>query len=289
MESVLNSIICDDVLAGLKRIPDDYVHLIVTSPPYNLRINYDGYKDNLPHAKYLDWMKQVWAECKRVLVHGGRLCINIATTTNKDEDIIDKVHALHVDFIVQLRELGYIYRGDVVWCKQNAATTRTTSAPWGSYMLPSCPHIRRNTEYVLFASKGDIKLEGDPRMSDLTKDEFHAYTLSEWRFSPETRDKRHPVPFPSELAKRCIKLFSYVGNTVLDPFVGSGTTATTAHSLGRQYIGIDQSKKYCKIAVQHLQLADQELRLKGGYKFTPSVDLISKAQSTPVNKLHVFS
>ena len=107
-------------------------------------------------------------------------------------------------------------------------------------------------------------------MCDLTKEEFHAWTLSEWKITPETRKTWHPVPYPRELVKRCIKLFSYVGNTVLDPFNGSGTTTTTALELGRHYIGIDNSEKYCKKAEQDAERVKKEMEISGPYKFTPS-------------------
>jgi len=98
MSSVLNTVINEDVIKGLKLIPDNSVELVITSPPYNLSINYDGYDDNLAHADYLAWMKSVWIECYMVLVDGGRICINVALTTNKEEEILEKIHPLHVDF-----------------------------------------------------------------------------------------------------------------------------------------------------------------------------------------------
>lgn len=107
-------------------------------------------------------------------------------------------------------------------------------------------------------------------MCDLTKAEFHEWTLSEWKMAPETRKSSHPVPFPRELVKRCVKLFSYVGNVVLDPFNGSGTTTSTAYELGRKYIGIDNCEEYCKIARNELKRIKQEFSISGPYKFTPS-------------------
>lgn len=249
-------------------MPSGSVHLIVNSPPFNVGIDYSNHDDKMPHADYLDWMKRVWRECKRVLVEGGRICINVDATMNLEENgLPERVHPLHVDFTNQIRELGYIYRGEICWTKQNAPGKATA---WGSYCLCSNPHIRRNSEYIILASKDSLKLEGDNMMCDLTPAEFHEWTLSEWKMTPQSQQKGHPAPFPRELAKRCIKLFSYVGNTVLDPFNGSGTTTTTAYELGRVAIGIDNSEKYCKIARTGLRQTDQEFKTVGPYKFIPS-------------------
>lgn len=277
---MINSIVCDDVLLGLKKIPDESVHLIVCSPPYNVGIEYDGYSDDLSHSQYLSWTKQVWQECKRVLVSGGRICINIDATMNLDESedaLIERVHPLHVDFTNQLRELGYIYRAEIIWKKEHCPGSKTS---WGSYTLCSNPHIRRNTEYVVMASKDSLRLDGDPMMCDLTKDEFHAWTLSEWRIQPETNNTSHPVKYPKELVKRCVKLLSYVGNTVLDPFCGSGTTTTTAIELGRNYIGIDQSKKYCETARRNAAQAKRMLEMEGGYQFIPAPIHVKQASDS---------
>jgi DNA modification methylase len=269
-------IVCCDVLEGLARIDDNSIHLIVTSSPFNVGIEYDKHTDTMPHAQYLSWMNQIWCECYRILVPGGRICINIDATMNLEENgLPERVHPLHVDFTNQLREIGYIYRGEICWTKQNAPGKDTA---WGSYCLCSNPHIRRNSEYVILACKESLKLEGDPMLCDLTKDEFHEWTLSEWKIQPETSNKGHPVPFPRELVYRCIKLFSYVGNVVLDPFNGSGTTTTTAIELGRKWIGIDNSEKYCRIAQYSADQAMTELELAGGYKFKPAPIHVKEAQ-----------
>ena len=272
-----DSIVCSDVLDGLDRVRENSVHLIVTSPPFNVGIGYDQHADTMPHNEYLSWVKDVWKACFRVLVKGGRICINIDATMNLNdrEKYPERVHPLHVDFTNQLRDLGYIYRGEICWTKQNAPGKDTA---WGSYCLCSNPHIRRNSEYIILASKEDLSLEGDNMMCDLTKEEFHEWTLSEWKISPETSKKGHPVPYPRELVRRCIKLFSYVGNTVLDPFNGSGTTTTTALEHGRHYIGIDNSSKYVAFAKENAAQMRQELKFSGGYSFIPAPITVKKAQ-----------
>ncbi len=273
-----NSIVCADVLDGLSRIREESVHLIICSPPFNVGICYKNHEDTMPHADYLSWIRNIWKACKRVLVVGGRICINIDATMNLEgnpEDRKERVHPLHVDFTNQLRELGYIYRGEICWTKQNAPGKDTA---WGSYCLCSNPHIRRNSEYIILASKGVLKLDGDNMQCDLTKEEFHEWTLSEWKMKPETRSKGHPAPYPMELVYRCVKLFSYVGNTVLDPFNGSGTTTAVALALGRQYIGIDNSDTYCRIAKEAIKRLEEEQIIRGPYKFTPAPAVCKEAQ-----------
>ena len=274
MDRKVNKIICEDVLVGLRSLDSHSVHLIVTSPPYNVGINYSDCSDDMPHQKYLQWINEVWKECYRILVRGGRICINIDATMNlegKPEDRKERVHPLHVDFTNQLRDLGYLYRGEIGWFKQNAPGKNTA---WGSYCLPSNPHIRRNHEYIIVASKETLKLDGDHMMSDITPEEFHAWTLSEWSMKPETTKRNHPAPFPRELVLRCIKLFTFVDNVVLDMFNGSGTTTTTALELGRRYIGIDNSAVYCKYARKSIHEIQSDLG--GGYTFIPSPTLLKQ-------------
>lgn len=274
----MNQIICDDVLKGLSELSESSVHLIVTSPPFNVGIDYKKHNDTMPHKDYLSWMYKVWEACYRVLVPGGRICINIDATMNLEENgEPERVHPLHVDFTNQLRDIGYIYRAEICWTKQNAPGKDTA---WGSYCLCSNPHIRRNSEYIIVASKDSLKLDGDHMKCDLTKEEFHEWTLSEWKMTPETKQKGHPVPYPRELVKRCVKLFSYVGNVVLDPFNGSGTTTTTAYELGREYIGIDNCEDYCRIARKSAKDIDGERLISGPYSFTPAPVACSEAQNT---------
>lgn len=264
----INNIICNDVLKTLKEIDNNTIHLIVTSPPFNIGVKYLDYSDNLPHEQYLTWMKEVWTECYRILVTGGRICINIDATMNLEEDgLIERVHPLHVDFTNQLREIGYIYRAEIIWIKQNSPGKKTA---WGSYTSCSNPHIRRNTEYIIMASKEDLKLDGDSMKSDITPEEFHEWTMSEWIFKPETSVKGHPAAFPVQLPYRCIKLLSYVGNTVLDPFNGTGTTTTVAHELGRNYIGIDISPTYCEYARKRIKNDSFE------YTYTPAPVILER-------------
>jgi len=248
--SLLNTIMLDDVLDGLKKIPDESVHLVLSSPPYNIQL--EGYRnrnDDDPYKVYVDWLKKIFVECKRILVDGGRLVINIDSVRNRQDDE-EYMRPIAGDLINIGREIGLKYRTEICWYKQNWSGRATA---FGSYMSCSNPAIRRNHEYIMVWSKGSWKLEGDPELSDMTNEEFQNWTFSTWFIQPETQNLNgHPAPFPEELAKRVIKLFSYRGNTVVDPFMGTGTTGLMAKVLGRNYIGIDNSESDVVYARQRI-------------------------------------
>jgi len=241
IDSIKNKIMCCDVLDGLKEIPDESVEFVVSSPPYNVNLKgYGNRDDNEPYAVYLEWLKKIFIECKRILVKGGRIAINIDAMTNRQEDNdVEYVRPIYGDLIKIGREIGLNFRTDICWYKQNAVGKKTA---WGSWQACSNPIIRRNHEYILVWSKDDWRLDGDIEQSDLSKKEFEQWTFSTWFISPETRNLNgHPAPFPEELVVRLIKLFTYKGNTVVDPFMGTGTTGVVAKTLRRNYIGIDNS------------------------------------------------
>jgi len=254
---MINKIVHTDVLDGVKSLADKSIHLTVTSPPYNVKIDYDNHVDNAPYKDYLDWLKKIFTEVYRATVHGGRCAINIDMTANakgqRDEEYI---RAIYPHLYNLMKEIGWKFRTEICWYKQNAVGSPTC---WGSYCSNSDPFIRRNHEYVLIWSKGDWRLDGDIELSDMTKKEFETYTLSTWFITPETRKSIlsvHPAPFPEELAQRIIKLFSYRGNTILDVFCGSGTVPYMSKLLGRNYIGLDNSKSYCAFARSRIETVD---------------------------------
>ncbi|MFW6158866.1 MAG: DNA-methyltransferase [Planctomycetota bacterium] len=236
----LDTIICGDALATLRRLPAESVHLMITSPPYNLDKPYANHDDDLDYAEYLEWMAQVWAAAKRVLVRGGRLCINIGE--NKRQNITEPTYSA---FIRQLVELDMLYRGTVIWNKHSAAK----HCAWGSWKSCSNPHIVPRHEYIVIFSRDQFKLEGDAEKSDLTSDEFMTATRSVWEFGPESKKRvGHPAPFPRTLPERLIKFYSYRGNVVLDMFAGSGTVGLVAAELDRRFVLIDNSPDYCELA-----------------------------------------
>ena len=238
-------IVVGDAREALARLPRESVHLAVTSPPYNIRIPYRGYSDNLAPAEYLATLKEVWRELLRTLVPGGRFVLNVAPTSIKD------FRPIHHDLSRDLRDLGYIMRTEIIWYKQ----TMGRRTAWGSWRSPSNPHIVPSWEYVLVFSKGQWRLPGDPHAVDITAREFERFSDGFWQIPPERRRNGHPAPFPEELIERLVKFYSYRGNLVLDMFGGTGTVAAVARRLGRHYLHIDASHDYCRLAADRVRRA----------------------------------
>ncbi len=241
----LDKIICGDCLEMLSQIPDNTVHLAVTSPPYNLGLNYDTHNDNLEYEHYLDWLKKVWIETKRVLIPGGRFALNIAPTSIKN------FRPIHHDLGNQLREIGLIFRTEILWYKQ----TMGRRTAWGSWKSPANPHIVPSWEYILVFSKDIWRLGGNQEKADITADEFKRFSDGFWYIPPESQRRGHPAPFPEELIYRLIKFYTYKENVVLDMFGGTGTIAVVAYKTGRHFIHIDLSSQYCATAAKRLEVA----------------------------------
>jgi DNA modification methylase len=274
-------VICGDCLAVMRAMPEASVHLAITSPPYNVGLEYDGHDDRKSYEEYLAWLRPIWQELLRVLAPGGRFALNIAPTSIKD------FRPIHYDLAAQLRGLGFLMRTEILWYKQ---TMRRRTA-WGSFRSPSNPHIIPSWEYVLVFSKGSWYLEGDKAKSDITSEEFIQFSDGFWEIHPETagrqpflkslyaprrggRDRHdveerqqqekkeaHPAPFPEKLIYRLIKFYSYRGNVVLDPFGGTGTVAVVARQTGRHFVHIDLSERYCGITAERLRADRSQLRL----------------------------
>jgi len=243
LDRVIDRVICGDCLEVMKAIPDESVHLAITSPPYNLGLEYKNYVDQKAYDEYLDWLDRVWSETRRVLVSGGRLALNIAPTSIKN------FRPIHYDIAKRVTEkLGMIMRTEILWYKQ----TMKKRTAWGSWKSPRNPHILPSWEYVLFFSKDKWQLEGEPRDADSTAEEFMRFSDGFWYIPPESQRKGHPSPFPEELIYRLIKFYTYKGNTVLDMFGGTGTVAVVAARTGRHYIHIDVSEEYCEITRNRL-------------------------------------
>jgi len=234
-----------DAREVLDRLPAEVVELAITSPPYNVRIPYRGYTDDLPPEEYLRWLKGVWTSLHRVLVPGGRFVLNVAPTSIKN------FRPIHHDLSRDLRDLGYIMRTEIIWYKQ----TMGRRTAWGSWRSPSNPHIVPSWEYVLVFSKGQWRLPGDPNSVDISAKEFERFSDGFWQIPPERRRNGHPAPFPEELIERLVKFYSYRGNLVLDMFGGTGTVAAVARRLGRHYLHIDASHDYCRIAAERVREA----------------------------------
>ena len=298
----LNRIICGDARA-MSAVPDASVQLVITSPPYNVAKDYSDHDDNLTLDQYVSLLNAVWQECYRVLVPGGRLCVNVANTDRKPYlslvSLIDE----------QLRTSGqaWLHRGHIIWDKGASAGISTA---WGSFGRASNPTLRDVHEYITVWSKDQFKLEGSGE-TGVTGNQFVAWTRSIWRSEEllaelekkiadkladaRKRDKDdawiaesiaravwgqaavpgetvwemntesavdHPAPFPVELPRRVIALYTQPGDVVLDPFMGSGTTALAAVQSGRQYVGYELSAEYCALAEE--RLAEQKKVSKNG-------------------------
>lgn len=258
MRSKINSLEVKDCLEYIKEIEDESVTLCFTSPPYNVKLDYSDYNDDLKYKQYLNWLKDIFIETKRVLRDGGRLVINIDAITNIEDEDADKteyVRNIYTDLSIIMRDIKMKFRGEHAWFKQNTPGKKTA---WGSWKSCSNPIITRNHEYVLVWCKDNWKLPRVSEDSDLTKEEFMEYVRSAWEVVPQTKKKAdHPAAFPEELAKRVIKLHSYPGDIVLDPFMGTGTTAVVAKRYKRNYLGCDISEKYIKFAKERINCESQ--------------------------------
>ena len=233
----------------MHELPDGSVHLMVTSPPYNVGKEYD---DDLTMDDYRGLLRRVLAETWRVTAPGGRACVNVANLGRKP------YIPLHAYVIADAAETGFQMRGEIIWDKGAGAGTSTA---WGSWMSASNPTLRDTHEYILVFQKphpktgfGRRKPEG--RENTIKKDEFLEFTKSVWRFGPESAKRaKHPAPFPVELPHRLIQLYSFTGDVVLDPFMGTGATAIAAAKAGRRYVGYDRHAEYCAIAEERISAA----------------------------------
>ncbi|MFN8526184.1 MAG: site-specific DNA-methyltransferase [Chloroflexota bacterium] len=223
-------------------LPNESVHLAVTSPPYNLDVAYDDHRDNLPYDAYLEWVGRWARELLRVSVVGGRACINIPLDSNKGGK-----RAVYADYVRVFLEAGWHYQTTIVWNEQNIS--RRTA--WGSWMSASAPFVTAPVEMVPVFFKDEWRRDKRGRTNDIDRDEFLEWSLGTWTFPGETTSRyKHPAPFPEELPYRLMRMYSFVEDTVLDPFAGSGTTCAVAKRLGRKSIGVDLDPGYCETAAQ---------------------------------------
>jgi site-specific DNA-methyltransferase (adenine-specific) len=243
----LNKIFCKSS-EKMNELPDNSVHLMITSPPYNVGKEYD--KD-LSLKEYLTLLKNVFQEVKRVLVTGGRVCINVANLGRKP------YLPLHSYVIQIMSELGFLMRGEIIWDKSSSAGSSTA---WGSWKSAKNPILRDVHEYILIFSKDNYS-RLNKKKDTISKTEFMEFTKSIWTF-PATSAKRigHPAPFPEELPRRLIELYSFEGDIILDPFIGSGQTAIAALKSKRNYVGYDISKEYCDLSKQRIKDAIAQIK-----------------------------
>jgi DNA modification methylase len=222
----------------MTELPDCSVHLMVTSPPYNVGKEYD---QDLSMKDYLAFLQRVWKETERVLVPGGRMCINVANLGRKP------YIPLHAFIAEQVLALGFLMRGEIIW---NKAASASPSTAWGSWRSAGNPILRDVHEYILVFCKGTFKRQNPTnRENTISRDEFLEFDKSVWNFAAEpARKVGHPAPYPVELPRRLIQMYTFKDEVVLDPFMGSGQTAIAAQKSSRHYIGYETEEIYVALA-----------------------------------------
>lgn len=251
-----NAVLLGDA-RDMSRVPDDSVALIVTSPPYFAAKTYETDEEGAPiqsFPEYLQMLEDVLVECYRVLEPGGRIAVNVANLGRRP------YRSLSARVQLLMENVGYLMRGEVIWVKAKGSST---SLAWGSFASAANPVLRDVTERILIGCKGRFDRAiprprraelGLPHVNTISKEDFQSWTLDTWHISPEHAKRvGPPAPFPVELPRRLIELYTYEGDLVLDPFVGSGTTCIAAADLGRDYIGFDTDEDFVALANRRLQ------------------------------------
>ena len=231
----------------MAEVDDDSVQLVACSPPYNVGKAYVDHNDSLPLDEYLGFLDSVWRECYRVLEPGGRLAINVANTDRKP--YLSLVSMLD-ERLRTMAGCHWRHRGHIIWDKGASVGVSTA---WGSFARASNPVLRDVHEYITVWCKERFDLPSSRgRMSGIANQDFVDWTRSIWQFPTETKVD-HPSPFPVELPRRLILLYSSPDDVVLDPFMGSGSTALAARLTGRRCIGYEISAEYCELARERLR------------------------------------
>ena len=244
-EGWADSIVCEDSETALKKLPDNCIDLVFTSPPYNFGLGYQE-SDQAANGDATDWesyfakLFRVFDECIRVLKYGGRIVVNVQPLFS---DYIPSHHIISHYFM----ERRLIWKGEILWEKNNYNCKYTA---WGSWKSPSSPYLKYTWEFLEVFCKGDLKKSGESAKADIDAASFKEWVLARWSIAPERRMQEfdHPAMFPEELARRVMLLFSFRGDTVLDPFAGVGTSCVAAQRNNRHFVGIDVASEYCAAA-----------------------------------------
>ncbi len=222
----------------------EFIDLIVTSPPYNVDIQYNSHKDDLTYEGYLEFSKAWIANCFKWSKPQARFCLNIPLDKNKGGQ-----KSVGADLTIMAQQIGWKYHTTIVWNEGNIS--RRTA--WGSWLSASAPFVIAPVELIVVLYKEGWKKTGGTKKSDVTRKEFMDWTNGLWTFNGESKKKiGHPAPFPKELPYRCIKLFSFQRDVVFDPFAGSGTTLIMAQNTSRIGIGVELDKNYCELAKRRI-------------------------------------
>jgi site-specific DNA-methyltransferase (adenine-specific) len=253
----------------VKTIEKESIDLTVTSPPYGVDIKYGNYDDNIPYFEFLSFNEKWLKKCYELSRPDGRLCLNIPLDKNKGGQ-----QSVYADIVRVSKDVGWKYHTTIIWNEQNIS--RRTA--WGSWLSASAPFVISPVEVILVMYKTTWKKTSGSRISDIAREDFMSWTngfwefdrekesnpvsTPVWKFSGESKKKvGHPAPFPVELPRRCIKMFSFVGDTILDPFLGSGSTLMACCETNRGGVGVEVDRNYCDLAVARLEHCglDQEI------------------------------
>lgn len=229
----------EDILKTNK-IFKESIDLIITSPPYNVDKIYGSQNDNLSYNDYLDFTKNWTQRCYCWLKKDGRFLLNIPLDKNKGGQ-----QSVGADITTICKSVGFNYHSTIVWNEGNISK----KTAWGSWLKASAPYVIAPVELILVLYKDSWKKTSGSQQSDMVKEEFMEWTNGLWTFPGESKKRiGHPAPFPLELPKRCIKLFSFVDDLVLDPFLGSGSTLIAVYQNNRRGVGIEIEANYCRLA-----------------------------------------
>jgi site-specific DNA-methyltransferase (adenine-specific) len=234
---------------------EEFIDLVVTSPPYNVDIQYNSNNDGLSYEEYLDftrkWITNVFSWTK----NQGRFLLNIPLDKNKGGQ-----KSVGADITTIAQQVGWKYHSTIIWNEGNIS--RRTA--WGSWLSASCPYVIAPVELIVVLYKGEWKKTGGTGKSDITKQDFMDWTNGVWTFNGESKKRiGHPAPFPIQLPHRAIKLFSFVRDVVFDPFSGSGTTLIAATNNNRIGVGLEIDTNYCELAKN--RILNETDTLKGVY------------------------
>jgi site-specific DNA-methyltransferase (adenine-specific) len=222
----------------------EFIDLIVTSPPYNVGIEYNSNNDELSYQQYLEFSERWMSNCYKWSNPQARFLLNIPLDKNKGGH-----KSVGSDLTRIAQDVGWKYHSTIVWNEGNIS--RRTA--WGSWLSASAPHVIAPVELIVILYKEQWKKTNGTKKSDMTKQEFMDWTNGLWTFNGESKKRiGHPAPFPVELPYRAIRLFSYQGDVVFDPFAGSGTTLIVAANTNRKAVGIELDEHYCELAKKRI-------------------------------------